>query len=195
MVVSDGVSGSLRRFFTNVLKTSPEIDLCYSRAARQSALEIRNNYSALRDSTGSFYAMKQKEDYILSAQALDASALEMEISSALAQRLQGNGHFNSSEISEISEYPFRLFPKGFVLTANETTKMRAMATLSQCQLKPAAAITSHRRFIGPCIVFIKKLSWPFIKLHLKDTLAGIQGFQSWTVKTVAELIVSSRTNR
>lgn len=139
--------------------------------------------------------MTINENYILSAKALNASTLESEILGALAQRLRENVHFNQSEIAEIAEYPFRLFPKGFALTANETTKMRAMATLSQCQLKPAAGITSHRRVIGPCIVFIKKLSWPFIKLHLKDTLAGIQGFQSWTVKTVAELIVSSRTNR
>lgn len=154
-----------------------------------------NNYNKLSSRGGDFYEMTQQENYILSAKALDAVALENEISSALAKRLQGNGHFNSSEISEISEYPFRLFPKGFALTAQETTKMRALAALSQCQLKPAATITSHRRFIGPCIVFIKKLSWPFIKLHLKDTLAGIQGFQSWTVKTVAELIVSSRADR
>ena len=130
--------------------------------------------------------------YLKSTGSLNIVGLEQQISSTLTARLNQNQLYNLSEVDQIASYPFRLFPTDFELTEDETTKMRALCTLSQCQLRPATSITSHRRFIGPVIVFIKKLSWPFIKLHLKETLAGIQGFQSWNVKTIAGLIVSSR---
>jgi len=132
------------------------------------------------------------QSYILSSGPIDPTTLESEVEANLQARLSKSTQLNVKEIEEISKYPFKLFPEGFELSELETSKMRALAALSQCQLKPAASITSHRKYIGRFIVFAKKLSWPLIRLHLKDTLAGIQGFQSWTVKSVAELIVATR---
>ena len=53
--------------------------------------------------------------------------------------------------------------------------------LSQVELKPARQIKSHRRFIGPVIVGVKKLIYPLIKLHLKDVFQGLEEYCQWNV--------------
>ncbi len=114
------------------------------------------------------------------------STLEQRAITQLESRLASNRHYTSSEVVEIEELDRRLIPTDIDIDEGTTKKLRALCKLSQCELKPAREITSHRPFIGPIIVAIKKLSWPLIKIHLKEAFAGQQEFNSWAVYSIAE---------
>ena len=111
--------------------------------------------------------------------------LQQRSASELPQRTRNNPHFTEAEIAKVQSLRRSLFPKGFVLSKEATETFRALAKFAPVELRPAAEIRSHRRFVGPVIVFLKRLTWPFIKLHLKDTVAGLREFNSRTVVELA----------
>jgi hypothetical protein len=118
--------------------------------------------------------------------ALDATNLNAELEKELEARLKRAGDYDRREISAIEQLDRRLFPKDFKLSTEQTNSFRALCKLSQVELKPARAITSHRKVIGPLIVLLKRLSWPIFKVHLKDTVDGLQEFCAWSVYQQAQ---------
>ena len=104
----------------------------------------------------------------------------------LQSRLRQHASYTAEEITEISAKDGRLFPVSFQLTADATTRFRALCQLSNIQLRPARQITSHRRYLGWFVVLVKKLTWPLVRFHLKEPFAGIQEFSSWAVTTLAK---------
>jgi hypothetical protein len=123
---------------------------------------------------------------IIQKDSFQSSELNQRINSALAERLSGNDAYNKEEITKVSNLKSKLMPEGFVLSTEQTENLRALCKLSKVELKPAREITSHRKIIGPVIVFLKKLTWPLMQIHLKDTFNELSDFCSWTVKTIAK---------
>ncbi len=122
----------------------------------------------------------------------DINSLQGEIQAQLDARLRGNPrHYNTSEIQAIALTETHLFPTGFQLTESETEEFRALCNFSQVSLRPAR-ITSHRKYLGPIIVFLKRCSWPLLQVHLKNVFAGVQEFQIRSVVTMARQLVENR---
>jgi hypothetical protein len=123
---------------------------------------------------------------IVQKDTFQAEEINQRINSALSSRLSGNDAYNKEEIIKVANLDNKLMPEGFVLSSDQTEHLRALCKLSKVELKPAREITSHRKIIGPAIVFLKKLTWPLMQIHLKDTFNELSDFCSWTVKTIAE---------
>ena len=107
----------------------------------------------------------------------------------LQARLNNYTIYTKEEIQEIESNSTALFPKDFVVDEQLTNEMRALCMLSQAKLKPARQITSHRKFLGPLIVALKRITFPFIRVHLEDTYKGIEQFNSWMVKSHAQQVL------
>ena len=72
------------------------------------------------------------------------------------------------------------------LDKQTSERFRALASFSQLELKPAREIKSHRKIIGPIIVALKRMSWPLIKIHLKDSFESLEQFSAWSLDTIAK---------
>ncbi len=117
---------------------------------------------------------------------LDARARE-----ALAERLEKRTNVNFEEIEEVSTLSRRLFPVGLELDFRTLERFRALASFSQFQLLPHTQITSHRRFLGPIIVALKRLSWPILQVHLRKSFEGQQEFNARVVEALAHNVVAT----
>ena len=120
----------------------------------------------------------------------ECAELEKRIAAGLALRLSGPD-MSTDEIVKVSGRDKALFPKGFAIPAETMETFRLLCTWSRCQLRPAREIRSHRRFIGPVIVFLKRLSWPFIQFHLKDTFESMELFHSRLIYAYAAQVVET----
>lgn len=126
---------------------------------------------------------------------LGQSQLEDRVTEALRTRLgASNGHYTIEEIEAVSRLKRTLFPPDFQLDQETSECFRTLVQFADVQLKPAQMIRSHRRFIGPLIVFIKKLTWPLIQIHLKDTINSAREFNARTVILLAKQQVEIRRN-
>ena len=127
---------------------------------------------------------------ILSSPAdVDLPQLEQRAAAALAARTCNNPHYTTAEIAQLEQLNSSVLPRGFELSLDDTETLRALAKFSQTTLRPAAEIRSHRPYIGRLIVALKRLSWPLVQLHLKDTIAGIREFNSRLVVQTARQMV------
>lgn len=104
--------------------------------------------------------------------------VESSVLEALKTRIQTQADLTADEIRKVSALDKSLFPKTMEIPEEATESLRLLCTWSRCELRPAREIQSHRRFIGPVIVFLKRVSWPFIRFHLKDTFESMELFHS-----------------
>lgn len=111
--------------------------------------------------------------------------LENTVNERLASRLAGNPHYSENEIRRISSLDISLFPRGVRPDEDCCNAFRSLARLSQLELKPNPRITSHRRILGPLIVGLKRLTWPLVSIHLKDSFSALEEYASWVVYTLA----------
>lgn len=98
-------------------------------------------------------------------------------------------HFSEVEISDIARLQRTLLPRSFSLSLSDTEVLRSLAKFSQTELRPSGSIRSHRKIIGPFIVLLKRLSWPFIALHMKDVVASNREFNSRALVLLAQQLV------
>jgi hypothetical protein len=121
--------------------------------------------------------------------------LEARVCAALDNRLRSLGHFSAQEIVDVTQKKRTVFPPGFALPSEITDEFRSLAKFAQLELRPAAAITSHRRFIGPLIVALKRLTWPLIALHLKDTVNAVREFEARSLFVMGSLVAAQDRTR
>ena len=114
--------------------------------------------------------------------------LNARIDQNLARRLRVVTDYSDQELHDIAEYSVRLFPRDFALTQLETDDFRALCAYSQVTLKLPLQIRSHRKWIGPIIVRLKRLMLPLLRFQLKDTLKGIQEFHCRSVIRMARSV-------
>lgn len=107
----------------------------------------------------------------------------------LNERLRQHESYSLEEIEKIGRMDHRIFPEGYVLSISDTEMLRPLAMMSQVELKPPRQITSHRKYLGKLIVFIKKATLPLISAHLKPTFEGVNGLGHYTVRAIAKGIV------
>lgn len=121
------------------------------------------------------------------ARTKECDRLSAQIDQTLEARLlRSGGSYNKVEIHDITHKKTTLVCASTTLTLESSERLRALSKLAQFQLRPASQITSHRKLLGPLIVFLKKLTWPVIQIHLKETFAGLQELAAWSVVTMAK---------
>lgn len=81
--------------------------------------------------------------------------------------------YNNDEIRRIKLLIFKLFPKDFSLNEKDSELYRRICMLSQFSLNDSKIVKSHRKIIGPVIYFVKKISKPFVTIHLKETINSL----------------------
>ncbi len=118
-----------------------------------------------------------------------SNSLEQRALGRLEKRLREQPELTASEIVKVAELDKSLFPKDFEISEEARESLRVLCSYSRCELRSGRDIRSHRRFIGPAIVFLKRLSWPLIRFHLKDTFESMQLFHSWVVYSHARQVV------
>ena len=122
----------------------------------------------------------------------DKFSLSTRVEENLADRIRQASDYDQKEIKRVSSYNHRVLPEDFTLEFETGEKLRALAAFSQCELKPAREISSHRKIIGPIIVWLKRLTWPFVKVHLDQTFRAQQEFNSLMVECLADQISKSQ---
>jgi hypothetical protein len=122
--------------------------------------------------------------------------VEAKALTSLASRVAASDDFSEEEIEQISALDRSLFLNDFQISEETQETFRVLCSFSRCELKPSRSITSHRPFVGPVIVFLKRLSWPIIRFHLKEPFESMQLFNSRLVASHAkEVCRLDRLNR
>lgn len=107
----------------------------------------------------------------------DEFKLTERIETALSKRLSASANYTAIEQNKINELNHRLVPESDVEIDEKTgERLRALAKLSQTELKPPRAISSHRPLLGPIIVKAKRALWPLLNALLKDTFRAQKEF-------------------
>lgn len=127
--------------------------------------------------------------FVLRAPGGDARSLDDRVRAALSERRRTIRDYPAEEIVSISQLDRRLFPDGFEISDDVSTRFRALAALSRCELRPPREIRSHRRFIGPLIVRAKRLLYPLVALQFKESFKALQELNSWSIANQAALTV------
>lgn len=112
--------------------------------------------------------------------------LDKKIEENLNARLKSQANFDEEEIAKVSSLDCSLFPKDFLLDQTRNEEYRILARSAQLELKPACEIRSHRKYLGKLIVLVKRASWPFVRIHLKDTVEHMRDFSSQALYTMAK---------
>ncbi len=129
-----------------------------------------------------------KPDLIIENNALNCEDLNQRISQNLKNRTNSNEHYSLEETISVSKIDRTLFPKDFEVSDESRELIRILASFSACELKAARHFTSHRKLLGPIIVFLKKITWPIIMFHLKDKFETQQQLFSWMIFSQAKQI-------
>lgn len=99
------------------------------------------------------------------------------------------------ELENIKNKSTTLFPKDWILDKNTTDTFRALCTLSQSGLVNTHKVSSHRKIIGPIIVFFKKILLKIIDSQMKNTLNGISSCFTHIISNQAKLEVELKEIR
>jgi len=103
---------------------------------------------------------------------------------ALDKRLSISDNYTVNEIEEVSNRSERLFRDNFEISKEQTELFRVLASHAHVKLHPRN-ITSHRKYIGPIIVGLKKVLFKLVGVILKDTFNTQEMFNRYTIKTLA----------
>ena len=125
---------------------------------------------------------------LAAGQIADQYRLEERVQQAFAERLDAEPDYNLQEIDKVCSVDRRLFPEGYDPEFQTFENVRVLCRLSQFELQEAKEISSHRKLLGPVIVLLKKLTWPFIKIHLKGSYDGQSEFNAMMVEVLAESV-------
>lgn len=118
-----------------------------------------------------------------------AGEFNPQISSALAQRvaeLRAAGKFSEVDERHIAQLSFSITRDGFTATPERVELLRRLCQLYSADVRPPAP-TSHRKFIGPFIVFGKKLIQPIVNAVFGPALRNQREFNAAVVALLTDL--------
>lgn len=114
-----------------------------------------------------------------------APDLEKEVAKGV-QSLLEQGEFSSENIHFVKNF---ILPasSGSLVTSDELLeRLRRAAQIWDVSLKQKE-ITSHRKFVGPIIVSLKRIIYPVLSFFLADTLRQQRDFNAAVLRCLVEL--------
>ncbi|MEY4668470.1 MAG: hypothetical protein RL518_1169 [Pseudomonadota bacterium] len=117
-----------------------------------------------------------------------------EVSNALAQRvadLRAAGKFSEDDERHIARLSFSVTRDGFVATPERVELLRRLCQIYSADVRPPAP-TSHRRIIGPFIVFGKRMLQPVINAVFGPALRQQREFNANVVSLLTDLCNDGR---
>lgn len=130
-----------------------------------------------------------------SVTALIAADLET-TAAARVQTKISEKRFRLEDVEYISRLRFTLGgssagpeeqPVEVSISPERLEKLRRLCQLWEVDLKPPSTITSHRRFIGPVIVALKRAAYPVLRFFMRETLRKQRDFNAAVVAYLTEL--------
>ena len=115
-----------------------------------------------------------------------AKQIEATAHKNLEMRIKNSVNYSNQEIKDIEEKSTSLFPKDFSIPKDICNRLRALCSLSQTNIKDCETVKSHRKYVGPIIVFVKKLVLKLLQAQLHNTFKGIEQFNAWSTEAYAK---------
>ncbi len=129
----------------------------------------------------------------VSVSAESCSALSSLIEGRVESRIKA-GEFLQKDIDYIANLKRPALDGAVGLSDVRLEKLRRLCQLWDIDIRPMQ-ITSHRKIIGPVIVAIKRLTFPIIKMLLKDFIRQQRDFNASAILLLAELSREESTQR
>lgn len=114
---------------------------------------------------------------------------DAELSARIEQRVKAlleSGKLSRSEVHRVAKLDLSAIAGQLAIPDSQLEKLRRLCQLWDVDVV-LTHISSHRPFLGPVIVFGKKLLLPILKLLLKDTLRQQRDFNAAALALLAEL--------
>jgi hypothetical protein len=111
------------------------------------------------------------------------------IAESIEQDMQArmdSSEYTADEAYYVSHVDLTLCKKELRLSDERLEKLRQLCQLWDIDLRHKE-ITSHRKFVGPVIVFAKKRIYPLFRFFLKDLIHQQQRFNATAIALIADL--------
>ena len=118
-----------------------------------------------------------------------AGEFNPQVRDALAQRvaeLRAAGKFSEADERHIAQLSFSITRDGFAATPERVELLRRLCQLYSADVRPPAP-TSHRRFIGPFIVFGKRLIQPIVNAVFGPAIRNQREFNAAVVALLTDI--------
>ena len=100
--------------------------------------------------------------------------------------LRAAGKFSEADQAHIAKLSFSVTRDGFIATPERVELLRRLCQIYSADIRPQAP-TSHRKIIGPFIVFGKKLLQPVINAVFGPALRNQREFNANVVSLLTDL--------
>lgn len=117
--------------------------------------------------------------------APELSALKASFISAAHGRLE-TGAMSADKIDYLQRVDLRILQGDLRASAAQLEKLRRLCQIWDVRLRPRT-ISSHRKFVGPIIVTVKKLLFPIMEFLLRDAMRQQREFNATTIRLLADL--------
>ena len=111
--------------------------------------------------------------------------LEQRVATQVQNRIAA-GQFAARDVEYVSKLSRPIFSGSTQLDDDSLEKLRTLCKLWDVDIRPAA-ITSHRKFVGPIIVKCKQIFFPLLRVLLKDFIAQQREFNATAITLLAKL--------
>ena len=114
---------------------------------------------------------------------------DAELARSLEERIAGlrsAGKFSEADQLHIQGLSFSVTREGFVATPERVELLRRLCQFYSADIRPPAP-TSHRKIIGPFIVFGKKLLQPLVNAVLGPAVRNQREFNATVVSLLTDL--------
>lgn len=78
--------------------------------------------------------------------------------------------YTQDEIESVVNYDSRIFKKELNLTQKDVDLLKHLINISQVKISVPKSIVSHRKYLGPVIVFFKKIVYRLVGYCISPTL-------------------------
>jgi len=102
------------------------------------------------------------------------------------------GEYTDENIRYVSKLSLAVCSGELKLSDQKLEKLRRLCQLWDVKLRPRE-IRSHRKFVGPVIVAVKRAIYPILKFFLKDMLHQQREFNAATIRLLAEVARDDRS--
>jgi hypothetical protein len=121
----------------------------------------------------------------------------LELQSALSQRvaaLASHGSMPANEQSRVAELSTAIAKGAFVVSPQRLELLRGLCHLYSAGIR-SEKITSHRRFLGPLIVFVKRAFFRVLSALLGPSFQFQRDFNAGVIRLLGDLCNEDRSAR